>query len=386
MNDQHPIDRLTENARVRGETWLVAEGSTAEAVTPDVAAEVLRRVEHWKREKKLTLAQIARGIGKGESTVSQVLSGKYAGDARSVVMDLDRWLDDQVQIDLAPRPASFVWTNVARKIETIARAAVELRTIGLVYGPETSGLGKTTALQAVAPERPGCILVTVDKVNATLLGTLEQIARHLRIGHVYSAAFTFERIVGALAGTSRLLIVDQVHNLCGAKGDKPFYMLADLHERTKAPQLWAGTTDIVDYLRRGQRKGEEPLSQIRSRIGISCDLTQEARRGGGGGGGQLFTVDEVRSIFAQNKMRLAPDAARYLHRLANLPDSGALRTCRNLVAMATTLYGSRGDVLTEELLRAAHRLLVPDEAYATLQRQIEERSGSAGAALLGRAG
>lgn len=356
---------------------MIPEGKDAAAVTPEIAEKVIDAVQHYKREKKLVLKQIAKGIGVSEPVISQVLAGKYAGDFRQVILDLDRWLDDQVKIDLAPKPTSFVWTSVARQIETIARAAVKLRTIGLVYGPETSGLGKTTALQAIAAEFPACIMITIDKVHANGSGVLLQIARHLRIGHAYHHAHTFERIVDALNGTSRLLIVDQIHNLCGARKDVPFYYLADLHERTKAPQLWAGTSDVVGYLHRSQVKGAEPLSQIRSRIGIRRDLTQVARKGGtgGDGDGQLFNIAEIREIFAKNKMRLAPDAARYLLRVANLPDSGALRTCKNLVVMATTLYESGHDVITEDLRREAHRLLVTDESYNLLQAEIEQSSG-----------
>ena len=352
---------------------MIPEGQDAAAVTPAIAEEVVRRVSQYKTEKKLTFKQIAKGIGVAESVVSATVKGNYAGDSRQVILDLDRWLEDQYKIDLAPKPAQFVWTSVAREIGTIASAAVELRTIALVYGPETSGLGKTTALQAVAAERSGCIFITIDKVQANVGGVLDQICKHLRISFSHRHSYNFDRLCEILGGTSRLLIVDQVHNLCGSKNDKPFYVLADLHERTKAPQLWAGTSDVVGYLKRGQIKGQEPLSQIRSRIGICRDLTQRARKIGPGGDsdGQLFTIDEIRAIFGKNKMRLAPDAARYLLRLANLPDSGALRTCKNLVVMATTLYQDKHDVLTEEILRAAHRMLVTDESYNLLQAEIE---------------
>lgn len=362
---------------------MIPEGKDASAVTPEITKEVIRRVQSYKREKKLTFDQIARGIGKAESVISQVIKGNYAGDTRSVILDLDRWLDDQVKIDLAPKPASFVWTSVAREIETIARATVELRTIGLVYGPETSGLGKTTALQAIASERPGCIFITIDKVEATTGGILSQFSKQLRIPHLYNHAHSFRRVCDALAGTSRLLIVDQVHNLCGSRKDKPFYVLADLHERTKAPQLWAGTSDVVAYLKRGQAKGEEPLSQIRSRIGIQRDLTQRTRVAGGGPNGpashsdkQLFTIDEIKKIFSQNKMRLSHDALMYLLRIANLRDSGALRTCKNLVVMATKLYEAKHDNLSADLIRQAHQLLVTDESFNLLQAEIEEAAGT----------
>jgi predicted XRE-type DNA-binding protein len=376
---QHPIDRLTEQARIRGDARMLPENSKPEHVTPAVAAEIIRNVENYKREKKLTLRQIAKGIGVAESTISQILSGKYQGDGREHLLDLDRWLDDQSKIDLAPKPAQFVWTRVARQIETIGNAAVKLQGIGLLYGPETSGLGKTTALQAIASERPGCIFVTVEKVSATTGALLAQICKKLRIADAYHDRHAYERICDALAGTSRLLIVDQIHNFCGARGDKPLYVLAEMQERTKAPQLWAGTSDIVSYLERGQAKGQEPLCQIRSRICIQCNLADVARSGGGGDGGadgQLYTIDEIRAIFGKNKMRLAPDAAKYLLRLANLPDSGALRSCKNLVIMATTLYQDKHEVLTHELLRAAHRMLITDVTFNVMQARIEDGQGT----------
>lgn len=366
---------------------MIPEGTDAATITPATAAEVLRHVLNYKREKGLTVKQLARGVGVAEGTMSPVLAGKYPGNSNQIILDLDRWLEDQRKIDSAPKPASFVWTSVARSIETIASATVKLKTIGLIYGPETSGLGKTTALQAIAAERSGCILVTIDKVKANVTGVLGRICEQLRISDGPNNAMVYDRICSLLTGTSRLLIIDQIHNLCGSKKDLPFHVLAELHEKTKSPQLWAGTSDVVGYLKRGQIKGQEPLSQVRSRIGICRDLTQPLRAAGPGpgsaGDGQLYTIDEIRAIFGRNKMRLAADAARYLLRLANLPDSGALRTCKNLVIMATTLYEDRHEVLTEEMLRSAHRMLVTDESYNLLQMEIEQGGGGPRMAKVG---
>jgi DNA transposition AAA+ family ATPase len=378
----HPIDRLTEQARIRGASRMMPEGSKAADVTEAIARVVVDGVLKYKKEHDLVYDEIARDIGKTPSVLSEVVKFKYAGDWRSVILDLDRWLDAREESDKAPKPAEFVETKVAEEIATIASAAIALRTIALVYGPETSGLGKTMALQAVAAEKPGCIMVTVDKVRATAGGVLEQICKRLRIGYSHNDAWCFQKIVDHLKGTSRLLIVDQIHNLCGARKDKPFYMLADLQDRTNAPQLWCGTSDIVAYLRRGQAKGEEPLSQIRSRIGMARDLTQRARSNGGGGG-KLFSVDEIRKVFGQGKMRLTPDAARYLMRLANLPDSGALRTCKNLVVMAETMYGKNGGDLTLDMLRAAHHMLVPDASYTLLQAELDQAAKASPAMKIG---
>jgi hypothetical protein len=386
MNDdrhqQHPIDRLTEQGRVRGESRMIREGANPKDVTPDVAAEVLRRVEHYKREKELSYAEIARGIGVAEATLSQVRSGTYQGDTQKVILNLDRWLGDQEATDKAPKPADFVPTRVAEEIMTIANAAIALKTIALVYGPRTSGVGKSMALAAVAAEKAGSIFITVDKAAAHTGGILKQICKQLRMSPSHAHDYCIERICEALRGTSRLLIVDQIHNLCGARDDKPLYVLTDIHDRTAKepgkpgiPMLWAGTSDIVAYLRRGQAKGQEPLAQIRSRIGMQRDLMQ--RSGGGGGDGKaLFSVDEIRAIFGKGKMRLATDATHYLARLANTPDSGALRTCRNLVVMAITLFQKKHDVLTAEMLQTAHRFLIPDAAFTLLQAEIEQANRS----------
>ena len=343
---------------------MLPEGSEPGAVTGTVAAAIIRAVNDDKREKGITFRHVARGIGVSEGTLSAVLNGKYAADARPVLLDLDRWLDDQLKIDLAPKPASFVWTSVAREVETIARAAVEPGTIALVYGPETSGLGKTTALQAVASERAGCIFITADKVHACTTGLLELIAAELRIGAGYNNDYIYERIVeGPGRDEPAADRGPGPQPVAGPGATSRSLVLADLYERTnKAPQLWAGTTDVVGYLRRGQAKGQEPLSLIRSRIGTARDLTQRARRGGGGDG-QLFTVKEIRGrLRPPTRCGWPPRRPTTCCGLANLPDGGALRTCKNLVVMATALFGKDHPVLTEDLLRQAHRMLVTDES------------------------
>jgi hypothetical protein len=139
-----------------------------------------------------------------------------------------------------------------------------------------------------------------------------------------------------------------------------------------------GTQDIVAYLNRGQAKGKETLAQIRRRIGIRRDLMERTRGGGDGGKGQpLYTIEEIRKVFARNRMRLTPDAARYLWMLANLPDAGALGTCKNVVVIATTVGELKGAAaLTADMLRAAHRELVTGSGGATDSRRWDDRCWS----------
>jgi DNA transposition AAA+ family ATPase len=353
---------------------MISEGTPVEAVTKDQIRLVTNAVREYRLNAKLSTEKIGRGVGYASSVISQFLHGKYPGDVRQVAIDLDRWLEDQLKRDAAPRATDYVPTQVALEIRTVADAAIQLGTIGLVYGPETSGIGKTMALKAIHQEKPASLLITVEKVSANPTGLLWAMCAALRIGMGGNNRVMYERIKTILRGSNRLMMVDQAHNLCGSKDDKAFFMLCDLHDATGAPQLWAGTQDIVAYLSRGQAKGKETLAQIRRRIGIRRDLMERTRGGGDGGKGQpLYSIEEIRKVFARNRMRLTPDATRYLWMLACLPDGGALGTCKNVVVIATTVGELKGAAaLTADMLRAAHRELVSGPTFQLLERQMED--------------
>ncbi len=371
---REPIDRLSDQARVVGPTRVVPDGAAVEAVTAEQGRAVVAAVLDYLADTGMSRGAVARSLGVAASSLGCVLNDRWPANWRTVVVDLDRWLEDQLRRDAAPRPSSFVWTRVAQEVRTVAHVATTLKTIGLVYGPDTSGTGKTLALRAIAAETPGAVVVTAEKLTSTAGVLIGTIARALRVASAGSSiSYVFHRVKEQLAGTPRLLMVDQVHNLCDRKGDRAFFMLADLFDATGSPQLWCGTTDVVAYLNRAQSRGRETLAQIRGRIGIARDLMERTRGDDGGGPGEpLYTADEVRAVFARNKMRLSPDAARYLLSLANTPDSGALRTCVNLVAMATTIHGGNAAALTADMLRGAHRLLVSRQTFAAVEQRMAE--------------
>jgi DNA transposition AAA+ family ATPase len=343
-------------------------------ITRELAQQVIDHIKAFQQRTGTKNAQIAKSLAIGPSTLSQVLSLTYPGDWQQVILDLDRWLDDQLQREAAPKVSEFVRTDVAEEIMAVADAVMAMGTIGMIYGP--AGIGKTLALKAVAAEKPGSLFVSMETATAGKLGVVEALARALNIYTVYqnrSCRIYLAGIREKLSGSGRLVIVDEIHKLCGLRDDEGLNVLRDLYDQTSVPMLWSGTTDLVAYLeRRESANGREPLAQIRSRITPVRDLAERCQPGSPGGGEPLFTIDQVRKIFARSKMRLAPDAARYLTMLANLPDSGHLRTCKNLMVMATKLNESRSDVLTLDMLRSAHRLLVNRRGFQLLEHRLEE--------------
>jgi DNA transposition AAA+ family ATPase len=367
MFDDAPVarDTLIGRERIRGASRMIPEGTDAASVTPEQIATVVSDVTLFlnAHKKSIDRAAVAKAIGYSPGVVSEFLNGKYGGKAGQVAIDLEAWLVEEEQRRQRPSTTQFVWSNVAEEIKATASYCVDYQKIGLVYGPDTSGIGKTTALQAIhqelGPRRS--TLVTIDKVDANPTALLRKITAAMRLTDgSRTIKGNFDKVVTHLSGRSHLLLIDQIHNLRGAKEDKPFYVLTDLYDATKTAQLWCGTADLVAYLdRQRTRQADESLAQIRSRIMPCVDLMQNVRPGGGGDGGNgepLVTVEQVREMFGKNKLKLSATAARWLCALANEPDTGGLRLCVQLVEYATMLGGmQRSTSIDTALLKVAMR-------------------------------
>jgi DNA transposition AAA+ family ATPase len=352
---------------------MIAEGTDAAAVTEEQILGVANDVETFTRNYKISRKDLAKAIGYSAGVVSDFLTAKYQGNRGQVALDLENWLVEEETRRSRPETTQFVWTNVAMEIKATANYAIDEKTIAMVYGPDTSGVGKTTALQAIyqemGPRR--CSLITIDAVDANPTGLLKKICIGLRKDDAGSNRARFERAVAALSGRSHLLLIDQIHNLRGSKDDKPFYILADLFDATKAAQLWCGTADLVTYLERQQkRNADQSLAQIRRRIFPRVDLMETLRSGGGDGGEPLVTVDQVREMFAKNKFKLTAAAARFVCELCNQPDSGSIGLCVQIVRYATMMAEIKRitSIDTPLLKEAMRRGFSPARAELVLQR------------------
>ena len=360
----NPMESLVEGSRV---TTSIIRHTDPANVTEEEAADVIAAVRSYMAASRMSLTFAARAIGYSVSVLSQVFSRTYDGNWRQIVLDLDRWLADGVT-----KPAEFVRIRVAEEVFAVGEAAIRLKGIGLVFGP--AGLGKTLALRALAAEKPGAVYVSLKTIASSAAGVIEAIARAMRLipsaTQLHATRHIVAGIEDKLQGTPRLLIIDEIHKLCGQAGDRALTVLRDLYDATQSPQLWCGTTDLVAYLERDTGDAREPLAQIRRRITICRDLTERTMAPGGGPGEPLYSIDEIRAVFANSKMRLSADAIRMLVELANVPDGGHLGVCSALVRMATILHERRAEVLTADMLRGALGLMVHRKAAAHLDERL----------------
>ncbi len=385
QDQNQPIRALTDRSRVMGGSRMI-RSATPEQVTDGQADTVIEAVREYINRTHITHREIAAAIDVSTSTVSEVLRRKYKGRWQPIIIALDRWLEDELKRADMPKPAEFVWTSVATEIKAVAEAAIHLGGIAVCYGEP--GIGKTLAAKAVVAEKPGAVYCSMETTKATPSGVLHVIRDALDIRGLHrnymASRFVADAIRMKLKGTSRLVVVDQVHRLCNDRsGDKGLYTLCDIHDSTGVPMLWLSTIDMVQYLERKEGPGREPLAQIRRRIALWRDLHERTVRGDGSPGAKLYTIAEIRKVFAKGQVRLADDAARFLCVLANLPGNGHLGDCSNLVIMAT-LTNPDATVLDAEMLRRAQSLLANRRSRAELERRFAAETGES--MMLSRAG
>jgi DNA transposition AAA+ family ATPase len=356
---------------------MIPEGTEAKSVTEEQIVAVIDDVNTFVKSAKVSVKALAQAVGYSSSVVSEFLNGKYAGNRGQVAIDLESWLVEAEAAGKQEKVTTFVWTNVAQQILAVSNYCLDKRKIGLIYGPDTSGLGKTMALQAISqklgPRR--CTLVTIDKCDANPTGLLEKICQGMRITDNGTSSAKFGRIKEYLTGRSHLLLIDQIHNLRYATEDKPLYYLTDIYDSTQTAQLWCGTSDMVAYLKRQQGKTlDEPLAQIRRRIFPCVDLMEGYADGGDGNGEPLYTVDQIRQMFSKNRLKLTHKATQWLMALAHEPGSGALGMCAQLVEYAVMLAEQRNETAIDvPALKMAMRAGLTTAKAELILQKVEQR-------------
>lgn len=375
------INQLIDRERIRGASRMIPEGTEASSVTEEQIAAVIQDVDTFCRQHNITRKDLSAATAYSHAVISEFLGSKYNGDRAKVAINLEQWLTEEENRRSRPKTTQFVWTNVALQIKSVASYCLDKKRIGLVYGPDTSGIGKTTSLLAIHQllGTRRSTLVTMDEVDCNRTGVLTKLCTALHVTDKGSNKQRFTRIVETLRGRSHILLIDQIHNLRGGKEDAPLYILADIYDATKSAQLWCGTTDMVAYLERQRKKvGDASLAQIRRRVYPAIDLMDMLKHGGDDGKGQpLATVEQVAQMFAKNKLRLSTAAIRFMAMLINHADSGGIGLCENLVEYATDLALVSGKVtsLGVEHLKAAMRHGITIPRAEAILREIDDEDG-----------
>lgn len=375
------MDALVASGRVDGREIRDETEESRPLTNPEVGRiirtirELLQAQEELPARRRVTLTAIARAIGESISAVSQVLTYKYpAGKSTgytrrdAILRKLDGFQAQHAARKSAPQRGPIAWTRVAEELRAVAQTAAFLDVMGAAFGP--AGIGKTMTLQALAQTMPGSVLLTVDDSSRTVPSFFRKLCDLLKLRTAGRRVGMRDLIVQALIGTKRLLIVDEAH----LAGLDVLNAARQLYDETGCPVLLVGLPALGRMLKSG-RNDDARGATLYSRIGICRDL-MERTRSGGHPGEPLYSAQDIREVFARSALRIAPDGLRWLEDLANVPDSGGLRSATNALRLAAQALRKTAEPdrpIDSAILEQAARLLHGIERAEQISTLVKQR-------------
>ncbi len=303
----------------------------ATAVVDPEKAGLLSRLQAAMEADSLSRTALSKQLGYSPSVVSQYMEGKYPGDVEAVDRRAADWLRRREMrrlggvVIIESEATRMVWSA----LETIRRT----NDVGLIHGP--AGVGKTCGLLRYAQSNPTVMMITLDRwarndaqIEGLVMGALDSRAWP---GNTPRSQFIVEKI----AGSGRLLIVDNAHKAT-ATGIE---WLFDLHDRTEIPIALCGNPEVLRHIERNDQRF--------SRIGLVTEVR----------------VKEVAPVVKHILRSIAPGLGAEVDDLGEqvAENRGVFRAVRKQASLAAQLQEATKRS-PRESFQAAHKRLVRDYA------------------------
>jgi len=212
-------------------------------------------------QKGQSLREAARPLRVAGSTLSQVLSGSYAGNVGAICSRMGKYLAREKRRKSAPGRPPFCRTSVALDVLDICRDAHALRLPVLITG--ASGSGRTVALKEYCRQEPATIYVAAGPY-ARPKALLDVMAAALEI----EAGSGIHRLRGLIAQTledaDRLVIVDEIDYV----GEYTLQTLRMLADAAHCGIVYCGTRAFLEKLR---RRRSATIEQFLNRLAFAHD-------------------------------------------------------------------------------------------------------------------
>lgn len=239
---------------------------------PDTAAQaVIDRFAAWMKVQNLSQSAAAKLADCSAATLSQVLSGKYAGDTARMVDKMQRALDRSDRRAKAPKRPGLVMTSVCEEVLTTLRNAHDEGVMAVVMGP--SGVGKTSAATLYAKSEPETIFITLrpagrkgihgsGKAFLTRLGA----ALDIEYGYSDSQMDVVDAIGEALKGSGRLLVIDEIDYAA----EDTLQCIRMIHDISQTGIVMLAT---MAFLERLKCRKSATLAQFLNRVAYCCRVS-----------------------------------------------------------------------------------------------------------------
>lgn len=298
----------------------------------------------------ISQSEAARKIsGVAASTISQYLSGTYRGDLDAVGRRLNRWMEQEGRARDVRVELPYVRTSVAEAIRKVITVTIEQGKMAAIVAP--AGSGKTKVVQLTAEDQDGVYIYCDEDLTPSALYHQLALAVKVNTTLVSRGAAALKRaIVDKLKGTNRPIFLDEAHLL----PPKVFAGLRSIYDQTGCPIIFVGAYEIIGRVD-DRSSGRGQLSR-RCYTFNALEHFSSVEGGGPGGsaaggglGRPLYTLDEIRQVFAASPLKLTDAAFEMLWAIACLPSHGCLGTAKDIVDMAWRTYARKPQVGLDEL-------------------------------------
>lgn len=307
----------------------------APIAAPDNADGMRAVVRDAMARHKMSQAVIAREIGISSSTLSQWLSGVYAGSDAAIAGKVAAWqANRQAGAALAAAGAApWVDTSAGRAVDDALLFAQEAGAIAVIYGG--AGLGKTTALKRYATGNPNVWRLTATPATSGLMAMLEGVASALELRDIQNRPSAYaSEIVRRMTGTRGLLVVDEAQHM----GTPALEELRSIHDASGVGVALVGNEAVYARLGGGSRRAT--FAQLFSRVALRVRVGAPGRA----------DTDAMLSAWGID----GEQEREWAHQVATLP--GGLRTLVHVLRQAR--ISSRDDGIVDlRAMRAAYRNL-----------------------------
>src|SRR5271170_7834987 len=142
LTQPNGLDALVNRERIRGQKRIIAEGTEPASVTPQQIEAVANDAELARQAWGLTRKDIAAAVGCTQRMIGDFLAARKTPDTSQLSIDVESWLVAEEQRRQRPEVSTFTMTNTVVTIKATANYCLDHKTIGLCYGPDSTGIGK----------------------------------------------------------------------------------------------------------------------------------------------------------------------------------------------------------------------------------------------------
>jgi len=373
------MDEFGKDARL--ETRMLADRTPATEKQRELLIEDLVAYRERTRDGKrpIAWAKLAKRIGISETTLSEMVAGKYKGDVDAQLRRIDTFLAREASESKRPDIRGFQRLNITQHIVAVYNQCVVHRSIGVITAEP--GTGKTLHAQWLRDNNDGVILITCDDKDVDANFVVDEVHKALRLS-TYAPTVRLKKreVVEYLQNHQNVVIlVDEAQKLTIDAMEilRAFHDKSDPEGKRCVPILLFGDDKFYQVVLKSRGQARTPLSpQITRRMfpvvaleTIACDRDKDGRPVHG----TTYTLDDITKIVRAQRLKVfRPEAMRYAVKLANYDGHGRLGLATKAMEVAMQLC-REGPVTMAHMQAAMTFFFGPEEADALARSVAAER-------------